>query len=431
MGEHHDVVQAALPILLVSTMLVYALLARRLERVGVTAAMVFVAAGVLLGGAGLGLVQVDPHARWVLVVAEVTLSLILFSDAARLRLREVGADRIPVLRLLGIGLPLTVVAGMLLVVAVFPDRGWVAAALVAAILAPTDAALGSAVVRDRRVPRRVRRILSVESGLNDGLATPLVTVLVAVAASQAGLLGEESWERRAISALAIAVVLGAAVGRGGGALLGWCRRRGWTSPLSVQVAVLALALLCYVGATALEANGFVAAFVGGLVLATTVGVETAEEELAFTESLGLLGSYAVWLAFGAAMVGPAIGRMSGGTVLVALGALTVARLVPVLVATARAGWSPPTVAFVGWFGPRGIATVIFALVALESLGRTALADHVLDVASITVLVSIVAHGLTARPLAARYGTWASGLPAGAPELADGAEPSWRRLGLHH
>lgn len=430
MGDHDDVSSLALPLLLVGTMLVYALAARKLERVGITAALVFVGAGVLMGSAGLGLVPADPRAHWILVVAEVTLSLLLFSDAARLKLREVGADLGPVLRLLGIGLPLTIIIGTLLIVAVFPDRGWVAAALLAAILAPTDAALGSAVVSDRRVPLRVRRILGVESGLNDGLVTPVVTVLIAVAASQAGLAGGESWEIRAIRSLAVAVVVGTAVGWGGGQVLRWCRHRGWSSPLSVQVAVLTLALLCYFGAVAIEGNGFVAAFVGGLVLATATGVRATEEDLAFTETLGVLASQVVWLMFGAAMVGPALGRMTGGTVLVALGALTVVRVLPVAGAMVRPRWSLPTIAFVGWFGPRGLATVIFSLVALESLGTTALADHVLDVSAVTVLVSIVAHGFSAGALAARYGRWADGLPADAPERAGVAPPSWRRLGLH-
>jgi sodium/hydrogen antiporter len=430
MGDDPGAAGAALPLLLVGTVLVYALTGRRLERIGVTAAMVFVTVGVLVGSTGFGLVVVDPHAHWFLVVAEVTLSLLLFSDAARLRLREVGGDLGPDLRLLGIGLPLTVITGTVLVVAVFPERGWVAAALVAAILAPTDAALGAAVVSDERVPRRVRRILGIESGLNDGLAAPVVTVLIAVAASQAGSAEEESWQVRAVYSLAVAGVVGAGVGFGGGLVLRWCRRREWTSPLSVQVAVLTLALLCYVGATSIEANGFVAAFVGGLVLARATGMRAAEEELAFTETLGVLASQVVWLMFGAAMVGPALERMTGETVLVALGALTVARMVPVAVAMVGSRWSPATVAFIGWFGPRGLATVIFALVALQSLGSTGLADHVLDVAAVTVLVSIVAHGLSAGPLAVRYGAWAAGLPANAPEQVDVAPASRRRLGLH-
>ncbi|MBB5750340.1 cation:proton antiporter [Micrococcus sp. TA1] len=430
MGDGSGAAGAGLPLLLVGTVMVYALICRWLERVGITAAMVFVAVGVLVGSAGFGLVAVDPQAHWFLVVAEVTLSLLLFCDAARLSPRKVGGDLGPVLRLLGIGLPLTIITGTVLVITVFPERGWVAAALVAAILAPTDAALGAAVVSDERVPVRVRRILGMESGLNDGLATPVVSVLIAVTASQAGIAGGESWQVRAVYSLGVGVAVGAGVGFGGGLVLRWCRRREWTSPLSVQVAVLTLASVCYFGATSIEANGFVAAFLGGLAFTTATGMRAAEEELAFTETLGVLASQVVWLLFGAAMVGPALARMTTETVLVALGALTVARMVPVAVAMVGSRWSPATIVFVGWFGPRGLATVIFALVALQSLGTTGLADHVLDVAAVTVLVSIVAHGLSAGPLAIRYGTWAAGLSANAPEHVQVAPASRRRLGLH-
>ncbi|MBZ2195869.1 cation:proton antiporter [Occultella gossypii] len=430
MGSSDEVAGIAVPLLIVASVLAYAITARRLERVGITAAMVFVAIGVVLGESGTAIVPVDPDAPWLLSVAEITLALLLFSDAARLRLREVGGDPRPVGRLLFIGLPLTVVAGTLLAFAVFPSSGWAVAALIAALLAPTDAALGAAVVSDVRVPARVRRLLNVESGLNDGLATPVVTVLIAVVAAQAGLLGDESWEVRALWSLTIGVLVGVVVGGGGGVVLRSCRRRGWTSPLSEQVAALALALLSYLGATAVVANGFVAAFVGGMVMAAALGSEEAGADLEYTETSGLLASYVVWLAFGAAMVGPALSRATIGTVLIAVGALTVVRMVPVAIAMVGRGWSIPTIAFVGWFGPRGLATVIFALIALESLGASALSDHLLDIAAVTVLASILVHGFSAGPLAARYGRWAAGRSATSPELVEVAPAPRRRLDLH-
>lgn len=432
MGEQHDTVQSTIPLLLVGSVLGYAFAARKLERLHVTAPMVFVAFGVLVGDWGLGLVSVEPDTAWLLVVAELTLALLLFTDASNLRLREVEGDPRPVTRLLVIGLPLTLIAGTLLTIAVFPSHGWAAAALVAALLAPTDAALGAAVVSDARVPARVRRLLNVESGLNDGLATPVVTVLIAVVASQAGLLGDESWEVNALWELSVALVVGIAVGGAGGSLLERCRARNWTSAVSDQVAVLGLALLCYLGSTAVEGNGFVAAFVGGLVFAAASHTRHANEheEMDFTETTGLLASYVVWIAFGAAMVGPALSRISVGTLVVAVGALTLVRAVPVALAMVGRGWGAPTVAFVGWFGPRGLATVIFALIALESLGSTAVADHLLDVAAVTVLLSIVAHGLSAAPLAARYGRWAAALPPGSPEHVAVTQPVRRRLDLN-
>lgn len=332
MGEHLDTVHGAVPLMILGAVLGYVLVAHLLDRVHVTAPMFFVAVGVVMGDVGLGLVSVDPAEHWLLLVAEVTLALLLFSDAAHLELRQVGGDPRPVVRLLLIGLPLTLVAGTLAAYAVFPSQGWVVAALLASLLAPTDAALGAAVVSDERVPTRVRRLLNVESGLNDGLATPVVTVLIAVAASEAGLLGDESWEGDAAWSLSMAVVVAVLVGWTGGRALRSCRARGWTTVMSDQVAVLALALLCYLTATTIEANGFVAAFVGGMMFAAAFGSAAVGKELHFTEQTGLLASYVVWLAFGAAMVGPAVQDATVGTLVLALASLTVVRMLPVWIA---------------------------------------------------------------------------------------------------
>jgi NhaP-type Na+/H+ or K+/H+ antiporter len=425
---HSDTIQGLVPLLLVGAVLVYVIAARLLDRANVTAPMFFVVVGVLIGDTGLNVVSVDPGEEWLLVVAEVTLAMLLFADATHLRLRQVEGDPRPVARLLFIGFPLSLAVGTLLVFAVFPSGGWVAAALISALLAPTDAALGAAVVNDKRVPNRVRRLLNVESGLNDGLVTPVVTVLIAVLASEAGLIGDESWELQAARELSVAVAVAFVIGWTGGVVLRLCRARGWTSLMSDQVAVLALALLCYATAIAVEANGFIAAFVGGMVFAAAFGATAVEKELLFTEATGLVASYVVWLAFGAALVGQELAGATAGTYVIAVGALTLARMLPVALALAGGHWGAPTVAFVGWFGPRGLATVIFALIALESLGET-VSDQVVEVASVTVLLSVFAHGLTAAPLAGRYGRWSAGQPAAAPERLSVTSPERRRMDL--
>ena len=421
--------QTAILLLVLGAVLVYSITATRLARSNVTAPMVFVAVGVLAGDTGFGLVPLTPDVHWLLPIAEVTLVLVLFSDASHLHMRQVGVDRGPALRLLLIGMPLTIASGTLLAYWMFPEHGWAAAALIAALLAPTDAALGATVFTDTRVPSRVRRLLNVESGLNDGLSTPVVTVLIVVVASEAGQLGDQNWVIDSIRSLSIALAVAVAVGGGGGAVVRWCRSHDWTSRLSEQVAVFALALLCYFAAVAIEGNGFVAAFVGGMIFGYIANAELrAQTEV--TETTGLLASYLVWIAFGAALVRPALADATFRTFVIALGALTVVRMVPVAVAMAGRGSRLPTVLFVGWFGPRGLATVIFALVALEELGSTAVTDHLMDVASVTVLLSIVAHGFSASPLAARYGRWAATLPEGAPENLEVAPHSRRRIELH-
>ncbi|WP_109522600.1 MULTISPECIES: cation:proton antiporter domain-containing protein [Nocardia] len=429
MSEHQDSIGSAIPLLLVSAVFVYSILSGWLDRARVSAPMVFVAFGVLIGESGFGLVRVDPGAHWLLTAAELTLALLLFSDASHLRLRDVEGDSGPPARLLLIGLPLTLAAGTLLAFWLFPEHGWVVAALLAALLAPTDAALGAVVVSDIRVPGRIRRMLNVESGLNDGLATPVVTVLITVVASEAGLLGDRSWLGEAAWGLAAAVVAAVVVGGGGGWVLRWCRGRGWTSPFSEQVVVLTLALLSYLAAVAVHGNGFVAAFLGGMIFGFVARTEMpAGTE--FTETAGLLASYVVWMAFGAAMVGPALADTTVRTTVMAVAALTVIRMVPVAVAMTGRHWGRPTILFVGWFGPRGLATVIFTIIALQELGSTSVSEQLVEVASITVVLSILAHGLSASPLAKRYGRWAGTLPDNAPERVSVPSASTRRVMLH-
>ncbi|PXW30311.1 UNVERIFIED_CONTAM: sodium/proton antiporter (CPA1 family) [Williamsia faeni] len=429
MSEHDETIFSAIPLVLVGAVFAYSFVAARLDRAQISAPMVFVAFGVLIGANGLGLIKVDPGAHWLLTIAELTLALLLFSDASHLRLRDVEGDSGPPSRLLFIGLPLTLLAGTVLAYWLFPDGGWVVAALIAALLAPTDAALGAAVVNDTRVPARVRRILNLESGLNDGLATPVVMVLITVVASDEGLLGDRSWVVEAAKALAIAVVVAVVVGGVGGWLLRWCRGRGWTSPLSEQVAVLTMALLCYLVAVEIDGNGFVAAFAGGMVFGF-VSPAPLRARSEFTETVGLLSSYAVWMAFGAAMVGTALEHATWRTVVMAVGALTVVRMVPVAIAMIGRQWRWPTILFVGWFGPRGLATVIFAMIAVQELEANAVTDQLVEVASLTVVLSILAHGLTASPLAARYGRWAATLPDDAPERVAVTAVSTRRVVLH-
>lgn len=429
MSDHQETIHSAVPLVLVGSVFVYSIVSARLDRARISAPMVFVAIGVLIGASGLGLVRVDPGGHWLLTVAELTLALLLFSDASHLRLRDVEGDSGPPTRLLLIGLPLTLLAGTLLAFWMFPDRGWVVAALIAALLAPTDAALGAVVVSDTRIPARIRRMLNVESGLNDGMATPVVMVLITVVASEAGKLGSLNWVVDAAWAMSVAVVVAVVLGGGGGWVLRWCRGRGWTSPLSEQVAVLTIALLCYLAATEIDGNGFVAAFLGGMFFGFAVP-PSLRVRSEFTETMGLLASYVVWVAFGATMVGRALEHATVRTVVVAVGALTVARMVPVALAMAGGRWGWQTILFVGWFGPRGLATVIFVMIAAQELGTTAVSDHLVEVASLTVVLSILAHGLSAFPLSGRYGRWAASLPDDAPERVAVNPVSTRRVMLH-
>jgi len=381
----------------------YSLVAARLDKWSITAPMVFVLTGTLIGlGAPEWLGPVG-EPETVKHIAELTLALLLFADASTLRWRELREDGGLPIRLLLIGFPLTVLAGFGVGMWLVPAAGWAAAALAASILAPTDAALGLGVFTNRSVPGRIRRALNVESGLNDGMATPLVTLFLAVLIAQEET-GPENWVAQSVKELGIAVLVAIAVGIVTGRLIDVAHDRGWTSPLSERLAVLATALLAYGGAVAAGGNGFVAAFVAGIVFAVASRGQL-HEPVEFTEDLGMFASFLVWVTFGALLLAPQLnGGVSSTAIIYALLSLTLVRMVPVAVAMIGTGLKPASLLFMGWFGPRGLASVVFTLIAFESLQEGGLApDLMIEIATWTVFLSVIAHGVTAGPLARRYG----------------------------
>jgi len=377
---------------------VWGTLSARLERFDVTAPIVFTIAGVLLTHGPLRPLGIEPSRELVKVLAEATLALVLFSDASRVGLRQLRSDAGLCLRLLGIGLPLTIGLGTLLALALPGNSGIWLALLVGAALAPTDAALGAGMMVNQAVPARVRRLINVESGLNDGIATPVV--LVAIAGAAATEEAAHTGPAAAVAELAIGLAVGAAVGAGGGWLIKVARGRGWVAEGFAGAAVLGLAACSYATSVALHGNGFIAAFVGGLGFAAAGG--QAAQFVPFVEETGALVSLLVWLLFGVIGVVPALENLTWQTVVYALLSLTVIRMLPVAVALAGSRLGRATVVFVGWFGPRGLASVVFGLLALEDLGEQ-VARPAVAVIAFTVLLSVVAHGLSAEPLARRYG----------------------------
>jgi NhaP-type Na+/H+ or K+/H+ antiporter len=390
------------------------------ERIGITSPMVFT-----LGGIAFGADQsfhISLSATTIRTTAEITLVLILFSDSARLRLTSLRHDMGVPARLLGIGLPLTVALGVLAARLVFSGLGVWFAVLAAACLAPTDAGLGAGIVTDPLVPSRIRRSLNVESGLNDGIVAPLVSLAVAI------LAGESNNSHGPLIHALREIGLGALVGVGAGLLAGWLLavavRRGWAEKGTVSVATPAAAIGTYALAVAVHGNGFVAAFLAGLcfgIFRHHLGARSLE----LTEGSGQLLACVVWFAFGAAMLRPSLSSPDLlRCFLYAVLSLTVVRLVPVCLALYRTHLGTATVAFVGWFGPRGLASVIFALLAFDQLGQRA--GLVLTVVSITVGLSILLHGFSANPLIARFGTHARGREPDHPLLQVTEVPAARR-----
>jgi NhaP-type Na+/H+ or K+/H+ antiporter len=400
---------------------VWGTLSARLERYDVTAPIIFVIAGLLLTHGLLSPLGFAPSPGLVKALAEITLVLVLFSDASRVRVRDLRADVGLCLRLLGIGLPLTIGLGLVLALVLFKGMSIWFALLVGAALAPTDAALGAGVMVNPAVPARIRRLLNVESGLNDGIATPVVLVAIAGAATaeHAASIGPA----KAVAELALGVLVGAVVGGAGGFVVKVARRRGWASGGFAGSAVLALAICAYACALALHGNGFIAAFVGGFAYGASGG-KLGERLVPYVEETGALVSLLVWLAFGAVAVVPAFESLTWQTALYAVLSLTVIRMAPVALALAGRRLGHAAVAFVGWFGPRGLASVVFALLALEDIGKSA--QPAVTVIAFTVLLSVVAHGLTANPLAHRYGPRLA-IAAGEPDDPEDQQLPTRRL----
>jgi NhaP-type Na+/H+ or K+/H+ antiporter len=396
-------------------------LSARLERYDVTAPIIFMLAGLVLTHGPMAPLGLAPSRELVKALAEITLVLVLFSDASRVRLRDLRADAGLCLRLLGIGLPLTIGLGILLALVLFHGMSIWLTLLVGAALAPTDAALGAGVMVNPAVPARIRRLLNIESGLNDGIATPVV--LVAIAGAETAEHAASVGPGAAVAELALGVLVGIIIGGAGGLIVNTARRRGWAEGGFAGSAVLALAICAYACALALHGNGFIAAFVGGLAYGASSG-KLGERLVPYVEETGALVSLLVWLAFGAVAVVPAFESLTWQAVLYAVLSLTVIRMVPVALALAGRRLGGAAVAFVGWFGPRGLASVVFALLALEDLGHSA--EPAITVIAFTILLSVVAHGLTANPLAHRYGPGLA-ITAHGPADADAEPLPARRL----
>ncbi len=378
---------------------------RLLSRLNVNAPLVFTAAGYVLANPDWGPLTVEYEAPSIHVIAELTLALLLFADASRVSIGEVERDvGIPV-RLLGLGLPLAVVLGSLLAAWLLKDVSWALAGFVGATLAPTDAALSAQVINDERIPMRIRRVLNVESGLNDGIVTPVVTFTLAVAATELGIAGHhDAHGGGAVLEVALGVAVGIALGLGSAALLRLGSRRHWIVAEGRRLGALGAALSSFALAVALDGNGFIAAFVAGIAFGTgwhdeSVSVEEVGE---LPELLGEVLSFVVWFLFGAVLVPVAFNNFGLLVLLYALLSLTLVRPLPVALSLLGTRLDHETVLFVGWFGPRGLASVVFALLAVEELGETPAVAPAIAAVSLTVLLSVVLHGITAGPLGTRY-----------------------------
>lgn len=379
----------------------FALISKRIAPTPLSAPMVFVAAGLLAAPELLQLVEFELEHETIDVIGEATLAILLFSDASRIDVPRLRHEYMLPARLLGIGLPLTV-AATTGIIAIFVDGVDVwHAALIASILTPTDAALGQEVVTDPSVPVRIRQGLNVESGLNDGLVVPAVAVFVALATDD-GDTGSVGWWAGFVGRqLGLGVLVGLVVGIGGAWLLNRARTHGWVDGVWAQLATLSLAVVALTGAITLGGNGFIAAFVAGLVFGKNA--DRSHHLGEFTEDAAQLAAAVSFFLFGNVLLAPAIDEFSGTTLLCGLLVLTAARMIPVAIAMIGTGAAAPTRVFLGWFGPRGLASILFGLILIEE--NLDDAEALFAIVAWTVALSVLLHGASAAPGARRYGQW--------------------------
>jgi sodium/hydrogen antiporter len=396
----------------VSLLFIYALLSGKASQTPITAPLLFTAAGMVMSPLWMHITAAGMTANVFLRLAELGLVLLLFTDASRTDLTVLRSIGTLPGRLLSTGMLLTILLGGIIARLVFPGLSIWEAGILSAILAPTDAGLGQVVVSSPRVPMRVREALNVEAGLNDGLSVPFLLFFMALAAAKieggaASLLqfiGEQ---------LGLGVIVGIAVGLIGGWLLRTAGRRGWMAESFQQIGVVTLPLLCLLLAEMVDASMFIASFVAGLAVQIPFK-DAGKHSVEFAEEWGQIFNLAVFFLFGM-VVARDWPQFTLTSWVYAILSLTIVRMLPVAVALIRTRLSLPSILFMGWFGPRGLASIVLGLVYLEQELHLSSEPTIRAAVMVTVVLSIFAHGLSAMPGISIYARKVAALNPSAPE----------------
>jgi len=407
-------------VLFFSLVVLYTVFALWLGRISITMPMVFVFLGALTGAHALGWIKFSLQAKDIETLTEVTLALLLFADAATLDFNQVKDDSSLPARLLIIAMPLIILTGGITGYLLFPGEGIGFALLLGTILAPTDAALGLPIFNNPRVPVRIRRALNVESGLNDGIASPLVTLFIALTLEELSSV-HANWIASALTEIGIGIGVGILVGLLGGWLFATAVNKNWTSNTARQIGNPALALFGYFLAAQLGGNSFVAVFIAGLLFGYSTR-HLFHEATEYTEITGTFLSLFVWTIFGSTLLIPLIQNFNPKAFIYALLSLTVVRMIPVAISLIRTRMRLDTHLMMGWLGPRGLASIVFMLMAYEAAHKAHVpTENLLAMAGWTILLSVFLHGVSALPLANWYGKRLETVDPDAPELVEIAE----------
>ncbi|WP_406610097.1 cation:proton antiporter [Agarivorans sp. JK6] len=386
--------------ILAAIVFLYTLVAKKVEDTIISGPMIYVALGLVLGAPGLGLIGTDASSADLRLLADITLALILFSDAAHANLSVVRKQALYPTRMLALGLPGAIAIGFAVGYLLFDEFSVIEAAILATMLAATDAALGKAVITNPSVPTAVREGLNVESGLNDGLCVPILLILITMASS-----GQEHvTTSHALVLVGEEIGIGLAVGLSfafiGAKLLIWSANKQWLSEVWGQLTVAAIALASFGLAQALHGSGYIAAFSGGMLFGHLLSSHTHKLVLT-TESIAELFAMLTWVLFGAAVVALLLDYLSLSIFIYAALSLTLVRILPIYLSFLGTSVSSGQRLFMGWFGPRGLASLVFAIIVLDA--GVANAELIAVVVSTTVIFSLIAHGISAKPLASKLG----------------------------
>ena len=385
--------------------LVYSAVAGRIERSWISGPMIFTGFGLLIGPPGFDLLAWDTDMELVRSLAEVTLAMVLFTDAAGAHIGTLKKFSAIPARLLLLGLPLTIALGFAVGVALIDYSSLLAVAVLAVVLAPTDAALGKAVVTNDAVPDEIRQSLNVESGLNDGICVPVLLLFLTLALDHAGSAAPLALAAQLVlEEIGIGLAVGLVLTFLAINLLKFCWHQQWLTRTWIQIPIAALALSCFAVAQYLGGSGFIAAFSGGLLMAfldTHLSREVREEYLLASEGTGDTLALVTWVIFGSAVVGQALGHFSWMILLYAFLSLTLIRMLPVFLCLGGSGIDTEGKLFIGWFGPRGLASIVFTVMVVNS-GLPDTGAFAMTVVC-TIVLSIIGHGITANSWARAYG----------------------------
>jgi NhaP-type Na+/H+ or K+/H+ antiporter len=380
---------------------IMAVISRRIDKLPVSAQMIFIFSGILIGWFVTGFINVTepPVSTIILLIAEIALVLVLFTDASRVNLASIKWNSLET-RLLSIGLILTIVMGITFAIVIFTNLTFWEAAIIGVVLAPTDAALGQMVVKNKGIPNRIREALEVESGLNDGLSVPFLLVFIAIGLSEESFSPTGYFVQTALEQIGLGAIVGIAVGFIGSRIVIKSRNNGWITPNYQRIAFLVLAVLSFIIADEIGGSGFIAAFIGGLATGY-VTRDAGKVLMDFAEAEGQFLNLTVFFLLGIVIAG-LIPYITWQIILYAILSLTIIRMLPVAISLLGTKVSWNSILFMGWFGPRGLASIVLALITLERLNSFPGQDTFILAVFITVLFSVVAHGVSALPLSNLY-----------------------------